>query len=170
MPDSLLVELYETLRMAPTSANSNPGRFVFVRSEEGKRRLAACALDNNRPKLLKAPVTVIVAHDLDFAEKLPVLFPARGGAMRELFKQPQLAQVTAFRNGTLQGGYLILAARALGLDCGPMSGFDNAAVDEAFFAGTNVKSNFLCSLGYGTDEGLFPRNPRLSFEESCRFA
>lgn len=168
--ESLIRELYETLRMGPTSANSCPARFVFVRSEEGKQRLAACAFENNKPKILKAPVTVIVGHDLDFADTLPRLFPARGATMKPLFKQPELARITAMRNGTLQGAYLIIAARALGLDCGPMSGFDNAAVDAAFFVDTQIKSNFLCSIGYGTDENLFPRNPRLSFEEACSFA
>ena len=170
VPEALVRELYDTLRMGPTSANSSPARFVFVRSEEGKQKLAACAMEGNRPKILKAPITVIVAHDLDFADRLPQLFPARGAAMQPLFKKPEMALATATRNGTLQGAYLILAARALGLDCGPMSGFDNAAVDAAFFAGTQVKSNFICSIGYGTDENLFPRNPRLAFEEACRFA
>lgn len=170
VPESLIRELYETLRMGPTSANSCPARFVFVRSEEGKQRLAACTFENNKPKILKAPVTAIVGFDLDFAETLPRLFPARGAAMQPLFKKPEVAQITAMRNGTLQGAYLIMAARALGLDCGPMSGFDNAAVDATFFAGTQIKSNFICSIGYGTDENLFPRNPRLSFEEACSFA
>ena len=170
VPEALIRELYDTLRMGPTSANSCPARFVFVRSGEGKQRLASCALENNKPKILKAPTTVIVAYDLDFADRLPDLYPARGAMMKPLFKQPEFAQVTAMRNGTLQGAYLIMAARALGLDCGPMSGFDNAAVDAAFFAGTPIKSNFICSIGYGTDENLFPRNPRLSFEEACRFA
>lgn len=170
MPEALIRELYDTLRMGPTSVNSCPARFVFVRSPEGRQKLADCAFDNNKPKILQAPVTVIVGHDLDFADRLPQLSPARGELMKPRFKQPEMAQITAMRNGTLQGGYLIIAARALGLDCGPMSGFDNAAVDAAFFAGTAIKSNFICSLGYGTDEGLFPRNPRLSFEEACAFA
>lgn len=170
VPEALIRELYDTLRMGPTSVNSCPARFVFVRSPEGRKKLADCAFDNNKPKILQAPVTVIVGHDLDFADRLPQLSPARGELMKPRFKQPEMAQITAMRNGTLQGGYLIIAARALGLDCGPMSGFDNAAVDAAFFAGTAIKSNFICSLGYGTDEGLFPRNPRLSFEEACAFA
>jgi nitroreductase len=170
VPEALIRELYDTLRMGPTSANTCPARFVFVSSDEGKHKLAACALETNKIKILKAPVTVIVAYDLDFADRLPDLYPARGAMMKPMFKQPELAQVTAMRNGTLQGAYLIMAARALGLDCGPMSGFDNAAVDAAFFAGTSLKSNFICSIGYGTDENLFPRNPRLSFEEVCRFA
>ena len=170
VPEELIRELYDTLRMGPTSANSSPARFVFVRSDAGKQTLSTCAFDNNKPKILKAPVTVVIGYDLDFADKLPHLFPARGALMKPKFKEPDLAQITAIRNGTLQGAYLIIAARALGLDCGPMSGFDHAAVDAAFFAGTPIKSNFICSLGYGTDEHLYPRNPRLSFDVACRFA
>lgn len=167
-----LRELYDLLKFAPTSANASPARFVWVRSAEGKERLAARASENNRPKILAAPVTVIIGYDLDFYEQMPKLIPGLGGpSYRERYQSnPEVAQTTAFRNSSLQGGYLILAARALGLDCGPMSGFDNAAVDAEFFAGTRVKSNFICSLGYGTDENLRPRNPRLDFEEACRFA
>jgi len=165
-----LRELYDLLKWGPTSANGCPGRLVWVRTHEGKARLAALSSLTNRPKILTAPVTVIVGYDLDFAEQLPKLFPAHGQKMKELFQDPQLARTTAFRNGSLQGGYLILAARALGLDCGPMSGFDNDAVDREFFAGTRIKSNFLCSIGYGSGENLFPRNPRLTFEEAGRFA
>lgn len=167
--DGQIRELYELLKLGPTSANSCPGRFVWVRTPEGKARLAALASQTNRPKILAAPLTVIVGFDLDFAEQLPKLFPARGQQMKELFQDAGLAQTTAFRNGSLQGGYLILVARALGLDTGPMSGFDNKAVDAEFFAGTTIKSNFLCSIGYGSDENLFPRNPRLTFEEAGRF-
>jgi 3-hydroxypropanoate dehydrogenase len=167
--DERIRELYDLLKLGPTSANSCPGRFVWVRTPEGKARLAALASQTNRPKILAAPVTVIIGFDLDFAEQLPKLFPARGQQMKELFQNADLAQTTAFRNGSLQGAYLILAARALGLDTGPMSGFDNKAVDAEFFAGTPIKSNFLCSIGYGSDENLFPRNPRLTFEETGRF-
>ncbi len=167
--DAQIRELYELLKLGPTSANSCPGRFVWVRTPEGKARLAALASQTNRPKILAAPLTVIIGFDVDFAEQLPKLFPARGQKMKELFQDADLAQTTAFRNGSLQGGYLILAARALGLDTGPMSGFDNKAVDAEFFAGTTIKSNFLCSIGYGSDENLFPRNPRLTFEEAGRF-
>jgi 3-hydroxypropanoate dehydrogenase len=170
VPCAMVREIYELLRLGPTSANSGPGRFVFVRSSAGKEKLAACAFENNRAKILKAPVTAIIAYDLNFAVTLPRLFPARGAALEPLFKKPELAQLTAMRNGSMQGAYLILAARSLGLDCGPMSGFDNAAVDAAFFPDTTLKSNFLCSFGYGTDENLFPRNPRLAFEEACSFA
>jgi 3-hydroxypropanoate dehydrogenase len=171
VPEALVRELYELLRLGPTSANSCPARFVWVSSAEGKQRLAALASESNRPKILEAPLTVIVGYDLAFAALLPQLFPAKGEAMKALFQSDAvLTHSTAFRNGSLQGGYLILAARALGLDCGPMSGFNNAAVDAAFFAGSDVKSNFLCSIGYGNDRNLYPRNPRLSFDEAGRFA
>jgi 3-hydroxypropanoate dehydrogenase len=171
VPEALVRELYELVRMGPTSANSCPARFVWVSSAEGRQRLAALASESNGPKILEAPLTVIVGYDLKFPESLPRLFPSKGQAMKAHFQSDAaLTQTTAFRNGTLQGGYLILAARALGLDCGPMSGFNNAAVDAAFFAGTDIKSNFLCSIGYGNDKNLFPRNPRLSFEEAGRFA
>jgi 3-hydroxypropanoate dehydrogenase len=163
-------ELYDLLKWGPTSANSCPARFVWVRSPEGKSQLASLAMDKNRPKIVAAPLTVIIGNDLDFPDMLPRLFPARGEMMRQTFRQPGLNEVTAMRNGTLQGAYLIIAARALGLDCGPMSGFDNAAVDRAFFVGTRIQSNFICSLGYGKPNSAFPRNPRLNFEEAGRFA
>ncbi len=163
-------ELYDLLKWGPTSANSSPARFVWVRSAEGKARLAALAMEANQPKILAAPVTVIIGHDLDFPETMPKLFPARGEMMRGYFLQPGVAEVTAMRNGSLQGAYLIVAARALGLDCGPMSGFDNASVDKAFFAGTRIQSNFICSLGHGKPESVWPRNPRLTFDEAGRFA
>ena len=143
-------EIYELMKLGPTSANSCPARFVWVKTDEGRARLAALASQTNRIKILAAPLTVIVGYDLDFAEHLPTLFPARGEQMKEIFRDERLAQSTAFRNSSLQGGYLILAARALGLDTGPMSGFDNARVDAEFFAGTRIKSNFLCSIGYGS--------------------
>jgi 3-hydroxypropanoate dehydrogenase len=165
-----LRELYELAKFGPTSANCCPARFVWVASAEGKSRLAALAMPGNAPKILAAPVTVIVGYDLNFAEQMPKLFPARGKQMQEYFSDPLVAQITAFRNGSLQGAYLIIAARALGLDCGPMSGFNNEAVDSEFFAGTRIKSNFICSIGYGSDENLFTRNPRLTFDESGRIA
>jgi 3-hydroxypropanoate dehydrogenase len=168
--DEQIRQLYDLVKLGPTSANSCPARFVWVRTAEGKARLAALVSQTNGPKVLAAPVTVIVGYDLDFAQRLPELFPARGEKMKEIFRDSALAQITAFRNGSLQGGYLILAARALGLDTGPMSGFDNERVDTEFFAGTRIKSNFICSLGYGSDENLFPRNPRLSFDEAGKFA
>jgi 3-hydroxypropanoate dehydrogenase len=169
--EHLIHELYDLLKWGPTSANGSPARFVWVRSASGKAKLAAAASDTNGPKILAAPLTVIIGYDLDFGEHMPKLFPARGEAMKAMFaSSPEMAETVAFRNGSLQGAYLILAARALGLDCGPMSGFDNATVDREFFAGTRVRSNFICSLGYGTDEKLFPRNPRLTFDEAGRFA
>jgi 3-hydroxypropanoate dehydrogenase len=165
--DQTLHELYELLKFGPTSANSTPARFVFVKSPEAKSKLVACLSPGNVVKVEQAPVTVIIAMDEKFYEKMPKLFPQRPGAA-DTFKDPALAQVTTMRNSSLQGAYLILAARALGLDCGPMSGFDNAKVDAAFFAGTPLKSNFLCALGTGTTELQYPRNPRLDFEEACK--
>jgi 3-hydroxypropanoate dehydrogenase len=159
--------IYDLAKMGPTSANISPARFAWVASPEGKSRLAALALPGNAPKILQAPVTVIVGYDLEFAEKVPQLFPHNPGA-KDWFADPAFARVAAFRNGSLQGAYLILAARSLGFDCGPMSGFDNAAVDAEFFAGTRIESNFICSIGHGTDENLFERSPRLTFEEACR--
>jgi 3-hydroxypropanoate dehydrogenase len=165
-----LRELYELMKFGPTSSNCCPARFLWIRSAEGKSRLAALAAPNNAPKILAAPVTVIVGYDLDFAEHLPKLFPVRGKDMQAYYSDPLVAQTTAFRNSGLQGAYLIIAARALGLDCGPMSGFRNEAVDSEFFANTRIKSNFICSIGYGSNENLFPRNPRLTLEEAGRFA
>ena len=165
--DETIHELYETMKWAPTSANSGPGRFVFVRSHEAKAKLAPALSAGNHDKTLAAPCTVIVAYDLAFHEALPRLFP-HVDARSWFAGKPDHIQVTAFRNGTLQGAYLILAARALGLDCGPMSGFDNAKVDAAFFAGTTIRSNFLVNLGYGDRSKVHKRNPRLAFDEVCR--
>jgi 3-hydroxypropanoate dehydrogenase len=165
--EALLREVYDLAKFGPTSANASPARFVFVTSDAAKARLAPFLSAANRDKTLAAPVCAIVGHDLAFAQHLPRLFPHAPTA-KDWFADPALAETTAFRNGTLQGAYLIMAARSLGLDCGPMSGFDNAGVDKEFFAGTTVKSNFLINIGYGTDENLFPRNPRLSFEEACQ--
>ncbi|MBI5889198.1 MAG: malonic semialdehyde reductase [Nitrosomonadales bacterium] len=165
--DELLQRLYDTLRMGPTSMNCSPARLVFVKSRAAKEKLEPALLEGNRAKTMAAPVTVIIGYDTRFHDKLPKLFPNNPKA-RDLFAgNAALSDTTAFRNGTLQGAYLILAARALGLDCGPMSGFDNAAVDQLFFAGTNAKSNFLCNLGYGDPKGVYPRNPRLGFAEAC---
>jgi len=179
--DETLRQLYDLLKWGPTSANGSPARFVFLRTREAKERLRPALAPGNVEKTMAAPVTVIIAYDLLFFEKLPKLFPHSPG-MRDLFGQnPQLVEETARRNSSLQGAYLIIAARALGLDCGPMSGFDNARVDEEFFgagkecAGCeqeffpagHVKSNFLCNLGYGDESKLFPRAPRLTFNEAC---
>ena len=165
-----LRELYDLLKMGPTSGNCCPARFVWVRSAEAKTKLAGLSAPNNAPKIMAAPVTVIIGHDLNFAERMPTLFPARGKDMQAYFANPAIAQATAFRNGSLQGAYLIIAARSLGLDCGPMSGFNNEAVDAEFFVGTHIRSNFICSIGYGSEENLFERNPRLTFEEAGHFA
>lgn len=166
VPDTLIQELYDLLKMAPTSANCSPARFHFVKSDAAKARLKPLVMEGNDVKVMQAPVTVIIANDLDFAEKLPELFPHNLDA-KNWFADPEVASITAMRNGTLQGAYLMMAARSLGLDCGPMSGFDNAAVDAEFFAGTNLKSNFICSLGYGSEEGIFPRSPRLAFDDAA---
>jgi 3-hydroxypropanoate dehydrogenase len=168
--DSAIRKLYDILKWGPTSGNSCPARFVWVRSAEGKSKLAAHAMDSNRPKILAAPVTALIGYDLAFPETMPKLNPARGEMMKRVFEKPGVTEVTAMRNGSLQGAYLIIAARALGLDCGPMSGFNNAGVDEAFFSGTRLHSNFICSLGYGKAGTPYPRNPRLTFEEAGRFA
>ncbi|MBB3342233.1 malonic semialdehyde reductase [Luteimonas sp. RC10] len=165
--DATLHRLYDLLKFAPTSANMSPARFVFVRSAEGKARLAPALSEGNREKALSAPVTVIIGHDEDFHEKLPFLFPHTDA--KAWFDGPrENRREAAFRNGSLQGAYLILAARALGLDTGPMSGFDNAKVDAEFFAGTQVKSNFLVNLGKGDPSTIFPRSPRLPFDEAAR--
>ncbi len=165
--DALLQEVYEQCKWAPTSANSSPARFVFVKSQEAKHKLKPAISEGNLEKTMLAPVTVIVATDFSFYEKLPQLFPHADAKSWFVGKQT-LIDTTANRNATLQGAYFILAARALGLDCGPMSGFDNALVDESFFANTSIKSNFLINLGYGDTEKLFPRSPRLSFDEACQ--
>lgn len=160
---------YELARMGPTSANCCPARFVFVRSAEAKARLRAVLDDGNVERTMAAPVTVIIGSDYAFYDKLPQLFP-HTDARSWFAGKPALIETTAFRNASLQGAYLILAARALGLDCGPMSGFDNVRLDAEFFAGTSVKSNFLINLGHGNPASLMPRSPRLSFEEACVLA
>lgn len=164
-----LHEIYELTKWGPTSANSSPARFVFVKSREGKAKIGQAISDGNRDKTLIAPVTVIVATDYAFYEKLPQLFP-HTDAKSWFVGNQKLIETTAFRNATLQGAYFIMAARASGLDCGPMSGFDNAKLDELFFAGTTIKSNFLINLGYGDAAALFPRSPRLSFDEAASIA
>ena len=166
--DTILQAVWELAKMGATSANCSPMRVVFVKTREGKERLAPGLSDGNRAKTMAAPVTAIIGYDLAFPELLPRLFPHDKEAPSWFAGKPEHIRTTAFRNGTLQGAYLMLAARALGLDCGPMSGFDNEKVDAAFFAGTEVKSNFLCNLGYGDPKGLFPRSPRLAFDEACR--
>lgn len=168
--DETLHELYDILKFGPTSANSSPARFVFIRTTEGKEKLRPALSSGNTEKTMAAPVTVIVAYDPKFYEKLPKLFPHNADAISWFTSNDALAASTAFRNGTLQGAYLIIAARSLGLDTGAMSGFDNATVDAAFFLGNGWRSNFLVNLGYGDPSGLFDRSPRLSFEEACTLA
>jgi 3-hydroxypropanoate dehydrogenase len=165
--DETLRALYELLKWGPTSANTTPARFAFVRSKEAKERLRPTLAPFNVEKTMAAPVTVIVAYDLKFYQHLPKLFPHVPGMAQHFEGDPELVNVTATRNSSLQGAYLIMAARALGLDCGPMSGFDHAKIDEAFFAGEPVKTNFLCNLGFGDPAGVFPRLPRLAFAEAC---
>ncbi|MFA6153526.1 malonic semialdehyde reductase [Mesorhizobium sp.] len=167
--DELLRELYDLVKMGPTSANCCPARFVFVRTKDAKEKLRPSLSRGNTDKTMAAPVTVIVAHDIEFYERMPQLFP-HADARSWFTSSPETIQETAFRNGSLQGAYLIIAARMLGLDTGPMSGFKNDIVDEAFFAGTGWKSNFLVNLGYGDPSGLFARLPRLAFEDACVFA
>jgi 3-hydroxypropanoate dehydrogenase len=179
--DQTLRDLYDLLKWAPTSANAAPARFAFLRTKEAKERLRPALAPLNVEKTMTAPVTVIIGYDLKFYEQLPKLFPHSPG-MKQLFESnPELIEATAKRNSSLQGAYLIMAARALGLDCGPMSGFDPAKVDEEFFAAGkpcfgcdqeffpegHVKTNFLCNLGYGDPSKLFPRLPRLRFNEAC---
>jgi 3-hydroxypropanoate dehydrogenase len=168
--DATLQRLYELLKWGPTAANASPARFVFVRSPEAKALLGPALDPGNRDKTLAAPVTVIVGHDMAFYDKLPVLFPHTDARSWFAGKPEAALQTVAMRNGSLQGAYLILAARALGLDTGPMSGFDNAMVDAAFFAGTAIRSNFLVNLGKGDPASIFPRSPRLGFDEACKIA
>ena len=168
--DETLHELYDILKFGPTSANSSPARFVFIRTKEGKEKLAPALSAGNTEKTMTAPVTVIVAYDPKFYEKLPTLFPHNKDAISWFTSNDSLAATTAFRNGTLQGAYLMIAARSLGLDTGAMSGFDNAKVDAAFFAQNGWRSNFLVNLGHGDPAGVFSRSPRLPFEEACLLA
>jgi 3-hydroxypropanoate dehydrogenase len=158
------------MKWAPTSANSSPARIAFVRTPEGKARLEACMNPgSNRQKVREAPVTAVVGMDMAFYERLPQLFP-HADARAWFVGKPAHIEATAFRNSSLQGGYLMIAARALGLDCGPMSGFDAAALDAAFWADTPVRTNFVCALGYGDASRLFARGPRLAFDEACTLA
>ena len=167
--DANLQEIYNLMKWGPTSANTCPARIMYVRNGGAeKEKLLACLLPNNVDKVKSAPVTAILAQETKFYDWIPKLFP-QAASYRDFFAgNPALAEATAFRNSSLQGGYFILAALALGFDCGPMSGFDNAKVDEAFFKGTSWKSNFICNIGYGDRSQLHPRNPRLSFEEACK--
>jgi 3-hydroxypropanoate dehydrogenase len=166
--DALLAQVYDLARMGPTSANMCPMRIIFVKSREAKEKLKPALDAGNVDKTMKAPVTAIIGMDIHFYEKLPQLFPHADA--KAWFKDlpENLLEYQALRNGSLQGAYFMLAARAFGLDCGPMSGFNNAKVDAAFFAGTTIKSNFLCNLGHGDASKLHPRSPRLTFDEACK--
>ena len=180
--DETLRELYDLMKWAPTSMNCNPVRILFLRTPAAKARLLPALAPGNVEKTMTAPVTAILGYDFEFFEHMPKLFPQNPNARAMFAENPQITEPTTRRNGTLQGGYFILAARAVGLDCGPMSGFDNAKVDEEFFgAGSaleasekeffttgHVRSNFLCNLGYGDPAKIFPRNPRLDFDEVCK--
>ncbi|WP_042877369.1 malonic semialdehyde reductase [Cupriavidus necator] len=172
VPDARLREIYDQMKFGPTSVNCSPARIVFARSMEAKQKLAGAVAPANVDKVMNAPVVAIVGYDTRFYDHLPELFP-HNPAVKSWFEGPEkaaFAETTAFRNGTLQGAYLIMAARAVGLDCGPMSGFNNAAVDVAFFAGTTIRSNFICGLGHGDPGRVFPRSPRLAFEQACTLA
>lgn len=165
--DVLLQAVYDLAKMGPTSANSSPAKFVFVKSKAAKERLKPHLSPGNADKTMAAPVTVIIANNLKFYDNLPHLFP-QADARSWFAGKPAAIQETAFRNATLQGAYLIIAARALGLDCGPMSGFNKAGVTKEFFPEGDVEANFLCNIGYGDKAKLFPRNPRLTFAEACQ--
>jgi 3-hydroxypropanoate dehydrogenase len=167
--DDTLRQLYDLMKWGPTSANCSPARISFVKSAEGKAKLMAAMPPPNAEKVRQAPVTAVIGMDMAFFEKLPQLFPHADAKAWFVGNQPMI-DATAFRNSSLQGGYFIIAARALGLGCGPMSGFDAAQLDAAFWAGTTVKTNFVCCLGQGDPAKVFPRSPRLGFEEVCRFA
>jgi 3-hydroxypropanoate dehydrogenase len=165
--DEQLRRIYELMKWGPTSANCSPARILFVRSPAAKQRLLGCVSPGNVDKTRSAPVTAIIGTDMAFYEKLPFLFP-HADAKSWFVGKKEFADTTAFRNSSLQGGYFIIAARAVGLDCGPMSGFDHAKIDEEFWAGTTVRTNFICNLGHGDPSKLFARSPRLPFDEACR--
>ena len=165
--DKILEDLYSLMKMAPTSMNISPARIIFVKSSSGKERLRPALVSGNVEKTMTAPVCAVIGYDVSCWKNLNKLFPFKD--MSQLFENnPEFAETTAFRNGSMQGAYFILAARSLGLDCGPMSGFDNARVDEEFFSGTEIKSNFLCNLGYGVWDNIPSRAPRLQFGEVCK--
>jgi nitroreductase len=169
LDDALLVQLYELMKWGPTAANSSPARIVFVKSAEAKEQLVACMDPGNVEKTKSAPVVAIVGMDMEFYEKLPKLFPHTDARSWFAGNRPKIEE-NAMRSSSLQGAYLMLAARALGLDCGPMTGYDVQKLNQTFFAGTAVRVNFVCGLGYGNGEQLYPRGPRLDFDEACRIA
>jgi 3-hydroxypropanoate dehydrogenase len=165
--NALLMAIYDLMRMGPTASNTSPARIVFVTTPEAKERLKPHLDAGNVVKSMTAPAVAIIGYDLDFPAKMPILFPSRP-QLKDGFTDPVARETGAFRNGTLQGAYFMIAARALGLDCGPMSGFNNAGLDAEFFAGTRIKSNFLCAVGYGDPAAVFPRLPRLDFDDACK--
>lgn len=165
--EELLKQLYELMKWGPTSANCCPLRIVFCKSDESIRQLADVAMDVNKEKILQAPVTAILGYDTKFYTYMSKLMPVKPEFEEMFAGNEEFARTTAFRNSTLQGAYFIIAARSLGLDCGPMSGFDNDACDRVFFPDGRIKSNFICSIGYGDPAGVFPRQPRLDFDEAC---
>ena len=168
VPDSLLHELYNLMKWGPTSANCSPARIKFIKSQEAKNRLVKYLIESNIEKTISAPVSAIIAYDTKFYEFIPKLFPHNPEAKEWFSGSEEFAEVTAFRNSSLQGAYFILAARTLGLDCGPMSGFDNVGIDNEFFSESNFKSNFICNIGYGDHNKLFDRSPRFDFDEVCK--
>lgn len=170
VPEATLRAIWDVMKFGPTSANCSPLRIVFVQSPEAKERLVACMIETNQAKTRAAPVTAILAMDLEFYDKLPRLFPHDQTARSWFAGKPALIKETTFRNSSLQGAYFIIAARALGLDCGPMFGFDADRVNAEFFANGKLRVNFVCSLGHGDASKLFPRSPRLDFDEACRIA
>jgi len=165
--EETLRQLYDLLKWCPTCVNGAPARFLFVQADDEKEKIISCLMPKNIEKTRKAPVTAIIAEDLRWYEKLPQLMP-HADYFSHFANDPALSEITSFRNSSIQGGYLILAARSLGLDCGPMSGFDSEKLDSLFFEGTYWRSNFICNLGYGDESGMYPRSPRLKFEEACR--
>ena len=165
--NDILMEIYDLMKWGPTSANCSPTRIIFVKSKASKDRLLPFVIESNLEKTKSAPVTAIIGHDINFHDHLPKLFPHNLDAQNWFNHSIDIAEETAFRNGSMQGAYFIIAARALGLDCGPMSGFDKEGVDNEFFRDTNIKSNFLCNLGYGDKTKLFERSPRFKFNEIC---
>lgn len=168
LTDTLIEAVYELAKWGPTSANCSPARFVFVKSDEAKERLKPFLIPTNVHKVMDSAATVIIAQDMEFYEKIPHLFPHNPGAREWFAGNDEAIATTAFRNSSLQGAYFMIAARALGIDCGPMSGFDNAGVDKEFFSGTAWKSNFICAIGYGDESHIHDRSPRLSFGDACQ--
>ena len=168
VPDSLLHQLYDIMKWGPTSANCSPARIVFIKTTEAKKRLIEHVIESNAEKTLSAPVTAIIAYDKKFYEQIPKLFPHNPDAKDWFSGSEKFAETTAFRNSSLQGAYFIVAARLLGLDCGPMSGFDNEGLDKEFFSNTAFKSNFICNIGYGDESKLFERSPRFDFDQICK--